>query len=61
MRNVMRLLTFIIFILIWATPWAQTTKTFKIKEIGWTITLPSDFTLVDSITDVIDTVEGEKC
>src|SRR5204863_2540379 len=37
----------------------QTSKTFKFKQIGWTITLPSDFTLVDSITE-IENIKGSK-
>lgn len=59
-RNMMRLLIFIIFTLIWATSCGQTSRTFKFKEIGWTITLPSDFTLVDSIIDAENTAEGSK-
>jgi hypothetical protein len=43
-----------------ATSCGQTTTTFKLKEIGWTIKLPSDFTLVDSLTDAENTKEGSK-
>ncbi len=56
----MRLLTFILFTLIWATSCGQNSRTFKFKEIGWTITLPADFTLVDSAIDAENKVQGSK-
>ncbi len=60
MRNTMKLLIFIISISIWATSCGQTNRTYQFKEIGWTITLPSDFTLDDSVTNAQNIAGGSK-
>lgn len=58
MSNTIKSVIFVALITICLTSCGQTNKVYYLKEIGWTIKLPNDFKLDDSMIVVKNTEEG---
>ncbi len=59
MCNTMRLSLLTIFTFISSALIAQSYTTYTFKDIGWTINLPNDFKIEDSVSVARNTAEGE--
>ncbi len=59
MCNTIRPLILIAFTFFYLSSYAQTSTTYILKDIGWTINLPNDFKIEDSSLIIQNTKEGK--